>query len=99
MAIDSIETIPIPNPPTQLKVENMEEINTALNNIYQYTQDNTGFQDQLYNILHSGNLVRNFRVENLSASKIIAGTIAVDSIFLGDSTFELDGLLKRIIVK
>ena len=99
MANDSIETIPIPNPPKQLQVNSLEDAAEAINNIYQYTQQNTGFQNELYNILHSGQLIRSFQVESLTADKLIAGTIGVNQVYLGDDKFELDGSLQQIRVK
>lgn len=93
-----METIVYPKPPSQTAVTSFEEMNTVLDELNRYNRDVARYNDDLYNILHSGYLVRSFRVENLTADTITSGVIGVDQIFLGDETFELDGILGQIRV-
>lgn len=102
MAISSIEEIPTPRGLTRFQVENVdtpEDINTALNSVYDFAKDVANYMEEQYEILHNGALIRSWQVEELLASTIGAGTITVDNIYLHDDKFELDGALGQIRVK
>jgi hypothetical protein len=96
---DTMETIVYPKPPSQTAVNSLEELNGVLEELSRYNRGVARYNDDLYNILHSGYLVRSFRVENLTADTITSGIIGVDQIYLGDEKFEFDGILKQIRVK
>ena len=98
-ANDTIDTLIFPKPPSQVKVQSIEDANTVFEDLARYNRDVMRYNDDLYNILHSGALVRSFQVEELSADQIIAGVISVDQVYLLDDKFELNGVLQQIIVK
>lgn len=93
---DTIETLRFPRPPSEIEAETTSDLIEANKGQAKWNREVARFNNELYNILHSGNLVRSFRVEELTADKIAAGTIGVDQIFLGSSKFELDGVLEQI---
>jgi len=95
----TLEVISGPKPPAFNMEGNIEALQESMAMQNEHNKQLARFQGELYNILHNGNLVRSFQVEKLTADKLIAGTIAVDKIYLGDTTFELSGILKRIIIK
>src|SRR3990172_4640731 len=66
-----------------------EAILNHLKKVSQYTQYD---RESLFDVLATQ------QIPNISVDKLLAGTITVDNILLGDSTFELDGLLKQIRV-
>ncbi|RJQ39442.1 MAG: hypothetical protein C4555_03250 [Dehalococcoidia bacterium] len=99
MANEYAEELPYPKVPSQVKVSTFDDLNSVLENHSRFFRDISRYQDELMTALHAGYLIRDFRVENLSADKIIAGTIGVDQIYLFDNKFELNGALQQIIVK
>ena len=99
MPNDTMETLIAPKPPSQTEVFSFEDLNSVLGEMSRYNRDVARYNDDLYNVLHSGYLVRSFRVENLTADTITSGVIGADQIYLGDENFELDGVLQQIRVK
>lgn len=99
MPNDTVDTVPFPKPPSQMTVSTIEDVNTFLDKQARYNRDIARYSNELYNILHNGYLVRDFQVENLSASKISAGTIAADDIYLFDDRFRLNGSTGQIVIK
>ena len=96
MAVDSIESLPTPQPPEQVEISDISTVREAMNGVYNWSRNVAKYHEDLYLILHSGALVRSFQVEELLAGTIGAGTISVDQIYLGSSKFELDGVLGQI---
>lgn len=94
-----METIVYPKPPSQTAVNSLEELNGVLEELSRYNRGVARYNDDLYNILHSGYLVRSFRVESLEAGKIGAGTITTNQLFLGSQNFTLDGVLSQMRVQ
>lgn len=99
MANDTIETLVFPKIPDQINVTNFDDLNSLLTDFHRYNRGVAAYNDDLYNILHSGYLIREFQVESLSADKLTAGTIAVDQVYLFDDKFELNGAVQQLIVK
>ena len=76
-----------------------KEADFAIENINRHLKASAGYNDQQSTQLNSSFLVKGEQVDSLSVDKLLAGIIAVDNIFLGGSQFELNGLLKKIIIK
>ena len=96
---NTMETLLMPPPPKQRDIGTIEDAATYIHDLQGWITAVQYYQNDLYNVLHSGYLVRAFQVESLTADTITSGTITVDQLYLGDSHFELDGLLGQIRVK
>jgi hypothetical protein len=99
MGASYIDQLIIPTPPPQVTIDNIGEQIGVNNQQNQFNRRMSSFMDDLYNILHNGYLVRSLRIESIGAEKLVAGTIVVDSIFLSNGKFELDGVLGQIRIK
>ena len=88
-----------PTPPPSVRVTSIEEADFAIENLNRHLKAIAGYNDQQSTQLNSSFLVKGEQVDSLSVDKLLAGTIAVDKVFLGGSQFELNGLLKKIIIK
>ena len=99
MPVDTLETVLFPKPPQERMVGSIQEQQTVNDAQFRFNRKLSQYQQELYNILHSGYLVRDFQVENLTANKILAGTITTDQLYIHDSHFEINGVLGQIIVK
>ena len=88
-----------PTPPPSVRVTSIEEADFAIENLNRHLKAIAGYTDQQSTQLNSSFLVKGEQVDSLSVDKLLAGTIAVDKVFLGGSQFELNGLLKKIIIK
>lgn len=94
-----METLVQPRTPARREILTLEDAAASLKEIQRWTAGMANFNDSLYNILHSGYLVRSFRVESLEAGKIGAGTITTNQLFLGSDNFVLDGVLSQMRIE
>ena len=88
-----------PTPPPSVRVTSIEEAHFAIENLNRHLKAIASYTDQQSTQLNSSFLVKGEQVDSLSVDKLLAGTIATDKVFLGGSQFELNGLLKKIIIK
>lgn len=99
MGADTMETLLMPPAPKQRDITTLEDAGSYIHDLQGWITAVQFYQNDLYNILHNGYLVRNWQIENLTAGSITSGTINVDQLYLGNSHFEFDGLLGQIRVK
>lgn len=91
------QTLQIPRPFEYIEIEDFGDVASFqdavinhLNNLNRYEQAK---RESLLDFLEDGDL------NSLSVSKLIAGTLAVDAVYIGSTKFELDGLLRQMRIK
>lgn len=88
-----------PTTPKDIPIESFEDVSAALSNVHNHLKNLAGYQGEVSDALTSDFLVKGSQVESLGVDKLSAGTIAVDSIYLGSTRFELDGVNEQIIIQ
>ena len=94
-----LQNLLYPTPPSQQKVESIIEADHAIENMNKHLKAIAIYNDENIRQLKSNFVVKGSQVSSLAVDKLTAGTIGVDNIFIGSTNFEIDGLLKKIIIK
>lgn len=98
MPADTFETLILPNPPTEREILTVEDAARSLKEQVQWNKALATYSNDLYNVLHDGYLVRTWRIEELTADLITAGTITTEELYIYDSHFQIDGANGQIVI-